>query len=184
MMAESQAFRNEGGQGRSENQQKNGCLKNSQFLSSAEGILKLIEFVTVLIAWAVCIADRKPKQDDPQVKEDFNTYFLVVGILCWIFTIFVIFWNVAGYYKKYLEGILMKTYGWFLFLLAYSLCWVFFWFSGALILIWNKQSTAGAVLGILNTILFLIDSVMYYRVCRKYRVQVRKLSRGIENVRL
>lgn len=165
-----------------------GCFKNTGWLKTKEGILKLVETFTVLLAWIIILTDKRMVEGE---RKDPNTYFLVVSLLCWIFTLFVIVWNVHHYFKKYLDNPgfadnkrLMRTYGWLLLLLAYSLCWVFFWISGAAILLWNKESTAAAVLGFINTILFFVDSILYYRRCREKRVQVRKMSRGMENVRL
>jgi hypothetical protein len=165
-----------------------GCFKNIGWFKTKEGILKAIEILTVLLAWIIILTDRREVDGKPK---DPNTYFLVVSLLCWAFTLFVTIFNVFNYHQKYLDNPkfgdskrLMRTYGWLLLLLAYSLCWVFFWISGAAILLWNKESTAAAVIGFINTILFFVDSILYYRRCREKRILVRKMSRGIENVRL
>lgn len=168
-------------------EKKGSCTPHTKFLCSLEGILKIIEFFTVLIAWAIC-AHIYDTTDDVH-KSSRYIFFLIVGIICWVFTIFVILFNLFGCFNKCIFGRLMRTYGWFFFLLAYSLSWFFFWLSGGFMLAWHYWFRGGnaavAFFSFINTILFLIDSIMYYRICRKYRVIIRKNNRGLldaENV--
>jgi len=156
------------------------CTPHCGFLCSLEGVIKIIEFFTVIIACILCIfAERYV---DHLVSTRY-IIFLIIGIICWIFVIFVILWNMFCCFNKCLKNEMRRLNAWYLFLLAYSLSWFFFWFGAAFLLIWHYNfwsgTAAAAFFGFINTVLFFVDSIMYYRKCRKYRIPLRKRKRGL-----
>lgn len=168
-----------------EQNKKNGsCTPHITFLCTIEGILKIVEFFTVFIAWAICAdAYRHIKEGYILNVRTRYTIFLIIGIICWIFVIFVILFNLLGCFNKFIHERLTRLFGWYIFLLAYTLSWFFFWFFGSILLVWHYKywngNAAAGFFGFVNMILFFIDSVLYYRTCRKYRVQIRKIRRGL-----
>ncbi|XP_066931510.1 uncharacterized protein [Clytia hemisphaerica] len=184
----------------------NSCTPNIRFICSFEGVLKIIEFgsiifvknpevflfiffvlFTVLIAWIICAAAFDNIQGGYVINvKPRYIIFLIIGIFCWIWVIFVILFNILGCFNKCIFNRLTRLFGWHIFLLAYSLSWLFFWMFGSILLAWHHKfwsgNIAASIFGFVNSILFFIDSIMYYRRCRKYRVQIRKIRRGlIEN---
>ncbi|XP_065059221.1 uncharacterized protein LOC135686802 [Rhopilema esculentum] len=155
------------------------CSCNTAFLCSIEGALKIIEFFTTLVAWVICALAYRHLNESLVSRYG---YFLFVGISSWIFTIFVISFNLCGCFNKWINKRLFRLFGWYIHLLAYSAIYTFFWAVAGILLAFHYHIWAGnagaSFFGFINLILFLIDSILYFRTCRVYRKDIRKIRRG------
>ncbi|XP_065660936.1 uncharacterized protein LOC101238239 [Hydra vulgaris] len=161
---------------------KNGCCSlNPKWFCTFEGLFKLLEFFAVLLSWVICRSISNEVKD-LHVTSRF-VYFLLVGIICWIFIGVIIILYFSGCFEYHVNKKIERLYGWYIFLLASSLTWFFFWLFTSVLLVFYRRYWVGllgaAVFGFISTILFLIDSITYYRLCRKYRVVIRKEHRSI-----
>eukprot|EP00112_Aurelia_sp_Birch-Aquarium-sp1_P013379 Seg2838.4 transcript_id=Seg2838.4/GoldUCD/mRNA.D3Y31 product="hypothetical protein" protein_id=Seg2838.4/GoldUCD/D3Y31 len=158
---------------------KGACSCNKSFFLSIEGVLKIIEFFTTLLAWIVCALAYRHLNETLVSRYG---YFLFVGISSWIFTVFVILFNLCGCFNKWIHNRTFRLFGWYIHLLAYSAIYTFFWCVAGVLLAFHYKIWSGNIgasfFGCINFILFLIDSIMFFRRCRVYRKRIRSKRRG------
>ena len=74
----------------------------------SKSIFFFIQF-TVCVAWLLCIA---AYDHVSHLVRGRYLLFLVVGVICWLFVLFVIFWNLCSCYNRCLQNNIAKLNAW------------------------------------------------------------------------
>ncbi|XP_032221706.1 uncharacterized protein LOC5520712 [Nematostella vectensis] len=134
---------------------------------SIEGILKILELVFGVVAFALVLS-----HEDAKLFSHYG-FFIVVSGLCWIGALLFLIFHLFGCCNVCCLGKWQKEYSLWIFLLSYALSFFFFFlFASALLVQWTKAKAVfviAAILGFILVVVFFIECILYYRRVRKIR---------------
>ncbi|CAB3983054.1 Kelch 3 [Paramuricea clavata] len=148
-----------------------GSTRWLEYFISLEGLIKILEFIVSILAFVLIL-----NFDDWSLFSRYGFYIIVSG-LCWCSLLIILILHAVGLCAGKVYGNWQREYSLFVFMLSYSLSFMFlFFFGSALLAQWAYDLADGflilcVILGFVLVILFFIDSFIYYKRVRQIRIE-------------